>query len=761
MRRVMEITTPLGEDVLLFHRMTAREELSRLSEFQIALLSDKGDIDLDTILGKNVTVKLELPGDKTRHFNGYVTRFAQVSMHGRYHLYQATVCPWLWFLTRTANCRIFQDMTVPDIIKQIFDDYPQIADVKKELTGTYRTWEYCVQYRETDFNFVSRLMEQEGIYFYVKHTDGRHTLILPDSYSAHAPFEGYAALPFIPQERTGRLEHERISAWNFAREIQSGRYAIDDFDFQKPSVELQVKTTIKRGHERADYEVYDYPGEYVTAAEGEQYVRTRLEELHAQHELASGSTNARGLCCGHLFKLTGHARADQNREYLVVSTVHTLEYNAYEAMDNTGAHYQCGFTVLNSRQPFRPQRSTRKPIVQGPQTAIVVGPAGDEIYTDNYGRVKVQFHWDRKGERNQNSSCWIRVSHPWAGKNWGMIAIPRIGQKVIVDFLEGDPDAPLITGRVYNAEQMPPYALPANMTQTGILTRSSKGGSGVNANELRFEDKKGAEQIYLHAERNQDISVENDETHTVGHDRTKTIDHDETTHVKHDRTETVDNNEKITIGVNRTEKVGVNESTPSGSNRTKSVGASETVSVALQRTHTVGVNETIGIGAAQEVAIGAFQAVAVGAYQTVNVGAYQSINVGANQTTNVGTAQSVTVGAAQTVKVGADQSLSVGANQSESVTGNASKSVKGNDTLGVDGNRSSDVKGDDNLKVGKNLVIDAGDSVTIKTGSASITMKKDGTITIKGKDITVDGSGKINIKAGGEIVIKGSKVGID
>lgn len=766
MRRVMEISTPLGEDVLLFHRMTAREELSRLSEFQIALLSNKGDIDLDKILGKSVTVKLELPDDKTRYFNGYVTRFAQVSTHGRYHLYQATVRPWLWFLTRTANCRIFQDMTVPDIIKQIFDDHSQIADVKKDLTGNYRKWEYCVQYRETDFNFVSRLMEQEGIYFYFKHVDGRHTLILADSYSAHSPFEGYAEIPFIPQDRAGRLEHERINEWNFAREIQPGHYVVDDFDFQKPSVELQVKTKIKREHELADYEVYDYPGEYVTNAEGEQVVRTRIEELHAQYELANGSTNARGLCCGHLFKLTGHARADQNREYLVVSAFHNLEYNEYEAMEHTGANYQCGFTVLNSRQPFRSQRSTPKPIVQGPQTAIVVGPGGDEIYTDKYGRVKVQFHWDRKGEHNQNSSCWMRVSHPWAGKNWGMIAIPRIGQEVIVDFLEGDPDSPIITGRVYNAEQMPPYVLPANMTQTGILTRSSKGGSGANANELRFEDKKGAEQIYLHAEKNQDISVENDETHTVGHDRAKTIDHDETTHVKHDRTETVDNNETITIGVDRTEKVGNNETITVGVNRTEKVGAnekiniganrditvdaSETATVALQRTHAVGINETIAIGAAQEVAIGAFQAIVVGAYQTLNVGGYQSVNIGVAQTVKVGANQSTTVGA--------NQNLSVGANQSESVTGNASKSVSGNDSLAVKGNGSMSIDGDDAVKVGKNLVVDAGDSVTIKTGSASITMKKDGTIEIKGKDIAITGSGKISIKADGDIKMNGSAI---
>ncbi|SFN87527.1 type VI secretion system secreted protein VgrG [Nitrosospira briensis] len=742
MARTFELITPLGADVLLFHRMQVREELSRLSQFQLDALSTKADINVDDILGKNVTVKVELADNSLRHFNGYVTRFAQVGMRGRYHAYQANVRPWVWFLTRRANCRIFQQKTVPDILKKIFNDYPGLSDTKFEVTGTYRTWDYCVQYRETDFNFISRLMEQEGIYYYFKYQEGRNTLVVADSYSAHSALPGCEQLPYIPQERMTRPEQERISTWSFERQIQPGRYVLDDYDAEKPSVDLQVKTNFKREHANADYEFYDYPGEYLKKDEGEQYVRTRIEELHAQFELAQGQTNARGLSVGYLVKLTGQPRADQNREYLVVSTQSQLEYSEYESMEQTGTSYDCSFSMLNSRQAYRPARTTPKPFVQGPQTAVVVGPSGDEIYTDKYGRVKVQFHWDREGEKNENSSCWIRVSHPWAGKNWGMVAIPRIGQEVIVDFLEGDPDGPIITGRVYNAEQMPPYALPANMTQTGILTRSSKGGSGANANELRFEDKKGSEQVYLHAEKNQDISVENDETHTVGHDRAKTIDNDETSLIKHDRTETVGNNETITIGVNRTESVGSNETITIGSNRTISVGASETASVALQRTHLVGINETIGVGGAQEVGIGGFQAIAVGAYQTTNVGAYQSNNIGVNQSTNVG----------------ANQSIDVGANQSESVGGNASKSVKGNDSLGVDGNRSADVKGDDSAKIGKNLMIDAGDSVTIKTGSASISMKKDGTIVIKGKDITVDGSGKINIKADSDIVMKGSKI---
>jgi type VI secretion system secreted protein VgrG len=714
----MEISTPLGPDELLFLRMHAREEVSRLFEYEIDLLSRKPDIDPDKILAKSVTVKLELPEGKTRHFNGYVTCFAQVGMHGRFHLYRAVVRPWLWFLDRGANCRIFQELTVPEILKKVFDECT-IQNVKLDgLTASYAKRDYCVQYRESDFNFVSRLMEDEGIYYFFEHAEGKHKLVLADSYGAHSPFGGYEKISFSTLERTTRVEKEYIHQWSFEREVQPGKFVLDDYDFEKPKTDLMVKTSQQRGHELAEFEVYDYPGGYFKTGDGDHYVRARMEEAHHQFELAEGKSNARGLAVGCLFDLTGHPRSDQNREYLVLSGDYELEYTQYESMENPGSRYACSFTALNSRQAFRPRRSTRKPIVQGPQTAVVVGPSGDEIYTDKYGRVKLQFHWDRLGKSDENSSCWTRVSHPWAGKNWGMVAIPRIGQEVVVDFLEGDPDRPLITGRVYNADQMPPWDLPANKTQTGILSRSSKGGSGSNANAIRFEDKKGEEQVWIHAEKNQDIEVENDETHWVGHDRSKTIDHDETTQVKHDRTETVGNNETITIGVDRTEQVGSNETITIGANRTETVaanqsvtiGATDTLTVATQRTHTVGANETITVGAAQEVTVGAARALTVGANQTISVGN------------------------SQTESVGNDYSLSVG------------------------DNRSANVGKDDALKVGKNLVMEAGDSITIKTGSASITMKKDGTITIKGKDITVEGSGKINAKASSDIVMKGSKI---
>jgi type VI secretion system secreted protein VgrG len=739
-RRVMHIATPLGED-LQFYRMSAREELSRLFEYRVELLSAKSDIDIDKILGKSVTIKVALTDDRDRCFNGYVTRFALTGSVGRYHLYEATVHPWLWFLTRTRDCRIFQDLTVPEIVKQVFEDH-SVAAFELRLTGEYRRWGYCVQYRETDFNFVSRLMEQEGIYYYFEHAEDKHTLVLADSLSAHKSYDGYAEVPFIVPQRMSRPEVECIQSWCYRREIAPGKYETDDYDFEKPGSDLTAKATLRHKHAHDDYEVYDYPGEYHERADGDRYARTRIEELQVEFETVRAAGNCRGLGTGCLFTLARHDRKDQNREYLLTSTDYELKHSGYEGLDQAGSSFGVSLTALPSALQFRPRCTTHKPIVQGPQTAVVVGPAGDEIYTDKHGRLKVQFHWDRRGKKDENSSCWIRVSHPWAGKNWGMVAIPRIGQEVIVDFLEGDPDRPIITGRVYNADQMPPYDLPANKTQTGVKTRSSMEGSPANFNEIRFEDKKGGEQLYIHAEKNQDIVVENDESHSVGHDRTKTIDHDETTHVKHDRTETVDNNEKIAIGVDRTETVGSNESITVGNNRSVTVGASETKTVALQRTHSVGVNETIAIGAAQEVAIGAFQAVAIGAYQTVNVGANQDVDVGTNQSTKVGTNQSTSVGANQSVDVGKNASMSVGSDESRSVTGG----------------RTTSIGKDDSLTVGKNLVISAGDSVSITTGSASITMKKDGTIVIKGKDITVEGSGKINVKASSDIVMKGSKI---
>jgi len=713
----ISFTCPLPHEALRFESMTATQAISVLDSIELTLTADKADLSAEKLLGQPASVVMNLRKGTKRHFNGIVSRFGMGHSRGRYFQYQATLRPWLWFLTRTSDCRIFQDKTVPQIVEQVFGDHAAIANFEFKLFRSYSQRTYCVQYRETDYNFVARLLEEEGIYWFFEHSDGAHKLMLVDDIGALRAAKGADKLPYYDNTGQAPPDVDYISGWTCTREVRTGKTALTSYDFERPSTALLVEHSQSRSHTLDDHEQFDFDGEYTQKPDGQHFVDNQLEEQQAQFERQSGGTNARALAVGHLFKLERHPRADQNAEFLCLQSSVSAQVAANEA-DGGSDDFQCHFSAMPSAQPFRPERRTPKPFVQGPQTAVVVGPAGEEIFTDKYGRVKVQFHWDRYGQKNQSSSCWVRTSSPWAGKNFGFVQIPRIGQEVVVDFLEGDPDRPLITGRVYNAEQMPPWELPANATQSGVLTRSSKGGNYGNANALRFEDKKGAEQLWLHAEKNQDIEVENDETHWVGHDRRKNIDHDETSHVKHDRTETVDNNETITVGVNRTESVGSNESITIGANRSISVGASETAAVALQRTHSVGVNETIAIGAAQEIAIGAAQA--------VTVGANQSISVGANQSTSVGSNQSLTVGKSQTDSI-AD-------------------------------NRSTQVGKDDKLQVGKKLVIEAGDEVTIKTGSASITMKKDGTIQIKGKDISIDGSGKISIKASGDMVLKGSKI---
>src|SRR3982751_1071343 len=621
------LKSPLPAADLLFESMTCSAGLSSLGETQLHLLSAKPDLKPDALLGKPVTVTVQLRNDAKRHFNGFVSRFGAGVHRGRYFAYQATVSPWLWFLTRTSDCRIFQDQTVPEIVKKVFEDHG-VANFEFKTFRTYRKWVYCVQYRESDYNFVARLLEHEGIYWYFEHSDGKHKLILVDSQSAHDAAPTCESLPYLAEGTATAPDIDCVSDWGYTQEVRPGKYALTSYDFERPSTDLKVKAAKERSYTMSDYEVFDFQGDYIQASDGTQWAEDRMDEQQTPFQLLHGSSNAQGIEVGRLLKLTRHPRADQNEQYLITGSQISARVDAYEA-GNAPGDFRCDFSAVPAAQQFRPMRRTPKPFVQGPQTAVVVGPSGEELFTDKYGRVKLHFHWDRYSKKNEKSSCWVRVSHPWAGKNFGAMHVPRIGQEVVVDFLEGDPDQPLITGRIYNAEQMPPWDLPANATQTGILSRSSKGGGYGNANAIRFEDKKGSEQVWLHAEKDQDIEVENDETHWVGHDRTKTIDHDETTHVKHDRTETVDNNETITvhgmrtetvdknetitIHQNRSETVDQNETIDIGGNRSITVSKSETATVALQRTHSVGINETITVGAAQEITVGGMQAITIGA----------------------------------------------------------------------------------------------------------------------------------------------------
>ena len=725
--RSIVVTSPLGEDILLFHSMSASEQLGRLFQFDLDLLSSDPEIKLPDILAQNITVRYQRPDGENRYFNGFVNQFSQAGMHGNLFVYRATLRPWFWFLTRTADCRIFQNKKVPDIIKEVFRD-KGFSDFEDTLSGTYREWENCVQYRETDFNFISRLMEQEGMYYYFKHEDGKHTLVLSDSISAHETVSGYEEVPYYPPEESERRERDHISDWSLNQIIQPGVYALNDFDFKKPKANLEVKSSIPREHDQAEFEIYDYPGEYRESSDGDAYVRARIEELQAQYEEVQGQGNVGGLTTGCLFKLTNYPREDQNREYLVTAANYNLGPQEYESAfaGGSGSIFSCGITAIDKQQAYRAPRITPKPVVQGPQTAIVVGKAGEEIWTDKYGRVKVQFHWDRYGEVDENSSCWIRVSHPWAGKNWGAVAIPRIGHEVIVSFREGDPDQPIITGRVYNDDNMPPYELPANATQSGVKTRSSKEGTPDNFNELRFEDKKGSEEVYIHAEKDQNNVVENNETTSVGNDRTETVGNDETISIGNNRTEDVGNDETITIGNNRTETVGTDETITIGSNRSVTIGSNKTETISINKAETIGAAKELTIGGAYQITVGAAMNETVGGLKAEEIGGLKSVNVGANSSENIGK----------------DKSVDAGGNISESA---------GKDVSVSSGKKMSLTAGDDFAISGsKKGVISIADELSITCGKASIVMKKNGDITINGKKITIKGSG--------DVIIKGSKI---
>ncbi|MDJ0943329.1 MAG: type VI secretion system tip protein TssI/VgrG [Kiloniellales bacterium] len=518
--RGASVSSPLGDDVLLFWRMDAREEMSRLFEFRLDLLSENHDLRIEDLLGQSMTVRFVLPEGDTRHFNGVVAQFHYVGTQHRFARYEVVLRPWLWMLTRTADCRIFQHKTVPVILKEIFEDYG-FTDFEERYSASYEPRDYCVQYRESDFDFCSRLMEHEGIFYYFKHENGKHTLVLgDDSTQTNETIQNYDEIPYYPPTQGAHRERDHVQHVALGRQVQPGRFTLRDFDFTKPRANLEARRSDPRDHQQSDFEVYDYPGCYLEADRGGTIVGLRLEELQTAYGELTGQGDVGGLGPGAVFSLTNCTRDEQNAEYLAVRTDLHLEIDGYESGEAAGGglHCACRFTAIDSRQPFRPARITPRPFVQGPQTATVVGPEGEEIYTDEYGRVKCQFHWDREGEYNQDSSCWIRVSSPWAGKGWGGISIPRIGQEVIVDFLEGNPDAPIITGRFYNADNMPPYGLPDQASVSGMKTNSTKGGGGYN--EYVMDDTKDNELVREHAQFDKDSTVENDDRQTVNNNRT-------------------------------------------------------------------------------------------------------------------------------------------------------------------------------------------------------------------------------------------------
>jgi len=587
--RLISITTPLGEDALLLEGLSGQEAMSRPFQFALYLLSEDPNIDFEQVVGKPATVCIGSEQGSERYINGIISQFSQGSVEMRMTRYHATLVPWLWNLGRAADCRIFQDKSVPDILQEVFQERG-FRDFRMAVSRAYPPRTYCVQYRETDFDFVSRLMEEEGIFYFFEHSPDQHVLVLGDSPSAHAPCPGRDSAYYSPM--VGRHGEDSVTSWLQEQEVRPAKCALRDYNFETPTTDLSVDVpTLMTVGRNDSLEVYDYPGRYLTSSDGTRYVRLRMEEQETPHTRVSGTSDCRNFVPGYLFDLTGHYRASCDGSYLLTSVTHDAVSNLRG--DGFGSSYSNSFTCIPRELPFRPARATPKAVVQGVQTAVVVGPSSEEIYTDKYGRVKVQFHWDRQGHRDEKSSCWIRVGSLWAGRQWGNIQIPRIGQEVLVAFLEGDPDQPIIVGSVYNDDQMPPYALPANQTQSGTKSRSSKGGGADNFNELRFEDKEGQEEVYLHAERNLTTVVEKDESREVGHDRTTKIAHDETTTIQNDRSATVASNDTETVGGSQTVNVGSNQSCTIGGSETHTVGGTITVMSGAAVTITVGATTTI------------------------------------------------------------------------------------------------------------------------------------------------------------------------
>ena len=612
--RRLQIDTPLGKDVVVITGLTGTEAISRLFGFQLDLIAEnKTNVAFDKLLGKSVTVHLDLPDDTSkRHINGICIRMTQgergtlAEDNKSFTSYKMEIVPKLWRLSQKAQSRIFQAMTVPDILKKVLGEHG--VEFTPEIQGVFHPRDYCVQYRETDFNFVSRLMEEEGIFYFFKHSDGSHNMVLANTPGSHPPVPGPTNLIYEHSEG-GLRDEDRVHDWQKTQELRPGKYVLWDHTFELPHKHLEaekitldavtvgtVSHKLKVG-ENEKLEIYDFPGEYAQRFDGidksggdrpadiqhifednNRTVGIRMGQEETPGLLIRATSTVRHLVAGHKFTLERHFNADG--EYVIVSISHAVIASA-DYRSGTGQEFQVknSFACLPVALPFVPPRVTPRPFVQGTQTAVVVGPPGEEIFTDKYSRVKVQFHWDREGKNNADSSCWVRVGTMWAGRQWGAVHIPRIGHEVIVAFQEGDPDQPIIVGSVYNADMMPPYELPENKTQSGIKSRSSKGGGTANFNEFRFEDKKGQEQVYLHAERNLNTVVEADEGRSVGGNRgtgiggndSREVGKNDTHHVKGFQQIKVDGYQDLTVGQHRKTTITTDDTIGVGGNEEHTV----------------------------------------------------------------------------------------------------------------------------------------------------------------------------------------------
>ncbi|ADD77519.1 Hypothetical Protein PANA_2352 [Pantoea ananatis LMG 20103] len=553
------ITVQLPAQGLLFRRLSGSEALSQSFVLQAELLSTDARIDRKSLLGKPVTFTLPTDGllsaVNPRYINGKITQIGVRSeeLGGvRYAVYGLTVESDLWPMKRDRNLRIFQSQTVPQIVQTLLKEYG--VNVETRLAGSYRVWEYCVQYQESSFDFISRLMELEGIYYFFRHEADKHTLVLCDAPDQHQAFPGYETIAYHVTPSGGSVTEEGVSQWALSESVTPGMYSTDDYDFRKPNAWMLQARQNPVSPTPGSVDVYDWPGRFVEHGHGEYYARIRQEVWQVEHHMVSGSGTATGIAPGYTFSLLNAPHFSDNGKYLVTSAHYDFEENSYASGDVGATRHNIDFTVLPAAVTYRAKPETPWPKTHGPQTAKVVGPKGESIWTDKYGRVKVKFHWDRLAKGDDTSSCWVRVSSAWAGQGFGGVQIPRVNDEVVVDFINGDPDRPLIIGRVYNEASMPPWALPAAATQMGFLSRS-KDGTADTANALRFEDKAGEEHLWIQAQKNMDTNVKNDETHSVGGERSHYVAKNELHRVEANQSQAVKGGTEILTGQGKVDAV--------------------------------------------------------------------------------------------------------------------------------------------------------------------------------------------------------------
>lgn len=717
--RTIAIHTPFGRE-LSFVELNGSEGLSALYEYRLVLTSKNPNLDATDIIGQTITVTMDTKGG-VRPLNGLVTDFGYLSEdedEQSYHLYTCVMRPNMWYLTQRYDSRVFVDKDILEITRLILDEFGFPYEI--QCQNSYRKYGHSTQYQETSFTYLNRLFEQEGLYYYFAHTEGTHTLIIVDDNSAHPPIQGQASIPYHSAVTPGTPDKNYIDQWQQTDRLATKSVNVNDHNYQTANRKLSYKGET-HGLGGINTEHYDFYTSFSSKEDAPHYQQVRSQDYNAQSKRISAAGNVLTIAPGHTFALTRHPHNAANTEHLIVYAEYELREAGY-ASGTEQSHYRISFSAIPMTYQYRAPRVTPKPQIIGTQGATVTGPAGEEVHTNDYGDIKVQFHWDRYGPKNQMSSDWIRVAQGSAGGSFGSINTPRIGEEVLIDFINGDSDRPIVIGRLYNSANPPPWGYPQAAKQSGIKSKSFNSPL-ENYNELMFNDDAGFELVNLQAQRDLNALVKNDERRHVNRDRTTTIDKDETVTVHGQRTETVDLDETITIHQNRTETVDQNETITIKGNRTETVTGTETISITGNRTETLSANETINITGNRTESVTGNETVSVTGNQNISVTQNKSESVSQNRTISVSQNQSDTISLDHTHSVGKNLNQDIGQNHAINIGQNLS------------------------ISVGASCQINVADQLVISVGAASLVLDSSGAIKLIGSVIDIDASTNVHTTA--------------